>query len=224
MDCVNCGAPLPPRSNICDHCKTLNDIDLRAIHARVTPAGPTHRACPRCQWPMQAVQLGGDKRVVIERCERCLGLFFDPGELETLIDSSVRSTSEVDTRRLQAIIEEESIVRQPPTENIKCPECLKTMNRKRYGSRAGVIVDRCRDHGVWLDGGELSQILKWAHAGGREYDAKKREEERKAEKRAKRVQRISDQMASGSYDDDESYQAGSPDLFDLVRTVIRTIR
>lgn len=226
MDCVNCGAPLPPRSNTCGHCQTLNDVDLRAIHANVKPAGPTHRACPRCAWPMQAVELGGDKRMTIERCEKCMGIFFDPGELDVLIDTSVRTGSEVDYQRLQQIVEEESMAAQPPTEYVKCPECLKMMNRKRYGSRAGVIVDRCRDHGVWLDGGELGQILKWAHAGGREHDAKKRARERAEAERAERTKRVTDRMADyGGVDDRQwHFSTRSPDLFDLVRVVIRTIR
>lgn len=224
MDCVNCGAPLPPRSNICKHCNTLNDVDLRAIHARVTPAGPSLRACPRCECPMQAIELGGNTRMRIERCQKCLGLFFDPGELETLVDSSVRQTTEVDYQRIQQIIDEESIAERPPTEYVKCPECLKLMNRKRYGSRAGVVVDRCKQHGVWLDGGELSQILKWAHAGGRKHDAKKRIEQQAAEERAQRAERISDRTADYGADDREWHFVGSPDLLDLVRVVVRKIR
>lgn len=41
------------------------------------------------------------------------------------------------------------------------------MNRLNYGQSSGVIVDRCRDHGVYLDASELRRIQAWVRAGGR---------------------------------------------------------
>jgi hypothetical protein len=41
------------------------------------------------------------------------------------------------------------------------------MNRVNYGQASGVIADQCRDHGVYLDAGELRRILSWVRAGGR---------------------------------------------------------
>jgi len=40
------------------------------------------------------------------------------------------------------------------------------MIRRNFGRRSGVVMDVCRDHGTWLDGGELAQIIKWSTAGG----------------------------------------------------------
>ena len=40
------------------------------------------------------------------------------------------------------------------------------MNRKLHGRRSGVIIDSCRDHGIWLDAGELRQLMEWTRAGG----------------------------------------------------------
>ena len=56
MDCVNCGAPLPPKTNLCPYCKTLNDVDLRAIRKDIRRRGESHRDCPRCNVRLQAVQ------------------------------------------------------------------------------------------------------------------------------------------------------------------------
>jgi Zn-finger nucleic acid-binding protein len=47
------------------------------------------------------------------------------------------------------------------------------MNRINFGSRSGVIADKCRKHGLWLDGGELRQILEWMKAGGMIYHKEK---------------------------------------------------
>tara|TARA_B100001093_G_scaffold125141_1_gene117724 strand:+ start:391 stop:567 length:177 start_codon:yes stop_codon:yes gene_type:complete len=34
-----------------------------------------------------------------------------------------------------------------------------------HGKRSGVIVDSCREHGIWLDAGELRQMIEWSRAG-----------------------------------------------------------
>ena len=48
------------------------------------------------------------------------------------------------------------------------------MNRKLHGKRSGVIVDSCRDHGIWLDAGELRQLLEWSRAGGEKLNQERR--------------------------------------------------
>ena len=39
---------------------------------------------------------------------------------------------------------------------LNCPQCLEEMVVEMY---EGVHIDWCREHGVWLDNGELSAIL-----------------------------------------------------------------
>jgi Zn-finger nucleic acid-binding protein len=48
----------------------------------------------------------------------------------------------------------------------KCPECDKHMNRRSFGGKSGVVIDICRDHGLWFDAQELGTILKWIKQGG----------------------------------------------------------
>jgi Zn-finger nucleic acid-binding protein len=40
------------------------------------------------------------------------------------------------------------------------------MNRSVFGRVSGVIVDVCKNHGVWFDGGELSEVLLFLESGG----------------------------------------------------------
>ena len=47
-----------------------------------------------------------------------------------------------------------------------CVVCGQLMNRINYGHSSGVIVDVCRDHGIWFDADELARILTWLRAGG----------------------------------------------------------
>jgi len=189
MDCVNCGAPLKAKTAVCPYCQTLNDIDLRAIHSGFAKGAQTDRVCPRCGQFMHSVCLRVKDGLYVERCDRCLGIFFDPGELEALLDAAVSHVHQVDYERLGHLIETEGLPLPASSSYAPCPVCRKLMNRKNYGSRSGVVVDRCRNHGVWLDGGELGQLLKWTRAGGQIHDARqKAEEERQAQLKAARKQ------------------------------------
>ncbi|HNX96283.1 MAG TPA: zf-TFIIB domain-containing protein [Candidatus Aminicenantes bacterium] len=191
--CTHCGAALPPASVTCAFCGSRNDVDLRAIHpfTVTTPVSPRH--CPRCRGPLQTLDLKIDGRFLIERCPGCLGLFFDPNELDALLDASLAHVAEIDFTRLQNLTE---VKRKDeyPLGYIPCPVCGGLMNRINYGTRSGVIVDRCRDHGVWLDGGELRRILEWAKAGGQIHHERSQLEAERLELRAER-QKLEEERA-----------------------------
>jgi len=171
MDCVNCGAPLPPKSNVCRYCETLNDTDLRALKSSKSKGEASERPCPRCKVSLQSMRLKVESPVEIDRCGECYGIFFDPGELEEVLDSSVKRAYEIDLERLDTLVREETSDKDyKEVSYVPCPDCGEFMHRKSYGAKAGVVVDRCRLHGVWLDGGELNRLLKWAKAGGRKHD------------------------------------------------------
>lgn len=58
------------------------------------------------------------------------------------------------------------------------------MNRKVFAQISGVIVDVCKEHGVWFDAGEVAAIVAFIDAGGLKTaatrEAQKRAQERKA--------------------------------------------
>jgi Zn-finger nucleic acid-binding protein len=164
-NCKNCGAALTGNLLICQYCKTRQDVDLAIINRYTVEIPQSKRICPRCHIPLQVIDLRLGEKFYIERCERCLGLFFDPGELEALLDKTVTNVYEIDRQRLAEI---RNVKRSSEylVNYIDCPVCNKLMNRINFHSISGVIVDKCRDHGLWLDGGELRQILEWVKAGG----------------------------------------------------------
>jgi Zn-finger nucleic acid-binding protein len=198
MDCVNCGAPLPPKSQVCDHCGSVNDVDLRAIQRSTRRGKETDRTCPHCACKLRSVDIGVKGGFVVEQCSKCMGVFFDPGELESLLDSSVSHVYEVDHARLARLIEEEGIQTVDEVRYVACPVCGELMNRRSYGRRSGVIVDTCKEHGVWLDGGELRQLLKWMKAGGHIYDKISLAEERRREERKRRARKVERDTEYGS--------------------------
>lgn len=164
MNCVNCGAPLPARSTICAHCKSRNEVDLRGIHRYTLETPESARTCPRCGIPMATINVGQGKTFLIEQCPDCSGLFFDPGEVEALLEGSVAHVYDFDLALLETLTRETH--RTDPVVYLKCPVCRTLMHRQNFGERSGVVVDRCKPHGVWLDSGEFRRIAEWIKAGG----------------------------------------------------------
>jgi Zn-finger nucleic acid-binding protein len=137
------------------------------------------------------MQLKLEVPVEIDRCAKCYGIFFDPGELEEVLDTSVKRVHDVDIERLDTLVREETSDRDfKEVKYVPCPDCGEFMHRKSYGAKAGVVVDRCRLHGVWLDGGELNRLLKWAKAGGRKHHTREAERRAADDERAKKNREI----------------------------------
>ena len=227
-NCSNCSAPLPLNTIQCEYCGSRNDIDLAGIHYNTTHELESVRTCPRCSIPLQTIDLQLEGTFLIERCEQCLGLFFDPGELEALLDAEVRNVFVINKSELANL---NTPLRSTDygVSYVKCPDCSKIMNRVNFGAQSGVIVDRCRDHGVWLDGGELRHLFEWMKAGGKLLD-QERKEQQKAETAAQRRQEQvgrnpaplgADYAEGGGFDAYGSIlRHQDPDLFDLVRGAI----
>jgi Zn-finger nucleic acid-binding protein len=130
---------------------------------------------------MQTVDLHLGGTFLIERCERCLSLFFDPNEVETLLEKSTAAVFEIDHVRLAEMTQGRGDAPRL-TRYYECPVCRTAMNRVNFGARSGVVVDQCPRHGMWLEGGELRRLLEWRKAGGQVLDRR-----RKAERRAEEV-------------------------------------
>lgn len=179
-NCNSCSAPLPHDSLQCEYCGTLNDIDLSGVHRYTTHEPESSRLCPRCNVALRTIDLNVEGRFLIERCDSCLGLFFDPNELEALLDATVRNVFTVNRSELGAVIGSSGSFDHGVT-YLKCPVCSQIMSRVNFGARSGVVVDRCKEHGVWLDAGELRQLFNWTKAGGRILDQERREQRKNEE-------------------------------------------
>ncbi len=170
--CQHCSAPLPANTQYCNYCGTRNDVDLSGKHDYEVVGGLSSRICPECNKNLQTIQLHVQPPLQIERCDTCYGLFFDPGEVETLLESVV-SPVFVINREWIGTINADRYQKNKPVKYLECPVCLNMMNRIAFGHRSGVVVDQCKAHGVWLDGGEISHLLEWKKAGGQLLDQQK---------------------------------------------------
>lgn len=226
--CSNCNAPLPPGSLLCSYCGNRTDIDLKGIHYYTTHESETPRVCPRCSIALETLDLQLQGRFLIDRCEQCLGIFFDPGELEALLEATVSTVSGIDRAGLEAINEKHE-PNQYPVSYLKCPVCTRLMNRVNFGAKSGVIVDRCKQHGVWLDGGELRQLFEWMKLGGQLLEQERRERQQQETEQREKEERLKLKGANeeepslfGSYSD--PLRHADPDLFSIIIRAIRFFR
>jgi Zn-finger nucleic acid-binding protein len=182
------------------------------------------RICPRCNKSLQTIDLKISGTFLIERCTDCLGLFFDPGELEALLEKSVSNVFTIDSKQIEDL---NKIKRHEdyPVSYIKCPVCQKLMNRLNFGSQSGVIVDKCKEHGIWLDGGELRHLMEWTKSGGKMLDQQSQLEQERLKlqqerQRLRESQRKMSDIGPYNYDtfrgaEPRAYGEG-PDLLGLI--------
>ena len=101
------------------------------------------RICPHCAKALVALEY---RKVEVDWCPACRGLWLDEGELGLLLRGDpaahprLNFTPGARTTR-------------------KCPSCGDRMREAR-AERAGVTVDQCvRGHGLWFDAGEVRAII-----------------------------------------------------------------
>ncbi len=96
--------------------------------------------CPNCQKAMIALELN---QIEVDHCLACGGVWLDPNEMELLLEGAL-GWEDMRARM------------RPDSENnereIRCPLCRKTMHKVRLD----------RDHGTWLDSGELHALVALA--------------------------------------------------------------
>ena len=145
--CPKCFARLPDDARHCSGCGIT-------IHPQPLTPVPHGKSCPRCKGELQVRSL--DISDVIECCS-CQGIW-------------------VRAKDFQAILRNAQLNGQVPLPNwpekaepetpegafyITCLECDQLMLRRQFkheNRSTGIIIDLCRDHGIWLDHRELEQV------------------------------------------------------------------
>ncbi len=104
--------------------------------------------CPVCKTDMIIQELND---VEVDHCLECHGIWLDKGELEMLLEEGSGDDQLVSTFRKVSSGEASR----------SCPICRKTMENVQAGpDEFPVLLDRCPNHGLWFDAGELQQILE----------------------------------------------------------------
>ncbi len=89
-------------------------------------------------------------------CPQCEGSWYsmdDLDEVKTLTPEQLEASELSPT----LVAEERDVDLE---EHLDCPVCQEPLVRYRDPARPDLVVDRCPEHGVWLDDGELSQMMQ----------------------------------------------------------------
>ncbi len=183
--CGACGAPVDPTSRTCGFCRTEVTLEEKGLSSicpeclsrlsteakfctscgvPIEPQALTalpKGACPRCKADLRTRDLG--EAGVIE-CSSCGGLWIPPEVFEGLIRkaqyASATATLSLAGSRGKVELERHEFRYLP------CPVCDDMMVPRNFDTRSGILVDVCREHGVWLDRGELEAAIRWSRQRG----------------------------------------------------------
>lgn len=139
-------------SKFCQHC------GKRAVETAVTDVTKLGD-CPRCKTGLELLKIG---ETTLRECERCDGTWADVETFEHLC-----SRGEEQSAVLGFIGDRNRTVEPLATVSyVPCPDCSQLMNRSNFAKASGVIIDICKQHGVWFDASELQRIIEFIQKGG----------------------------------------------------------
>ena len=178
--CPSCFARVSDKAKFCSHCAAV-------LSAESIAGEDTHLVCPVCPSDEKLLsrRLGREKISVLE-CQKCTGLWLGTESFRQLKQRVARG----------AVNFSGALARKPAPQKLKkqqgplyryCIRCSKMMARKQYAPGSGIIIDFCREHGIWFDSEELHHVLDWISKGGRPTDpVPKASEQQLAETRTRR--------------------------------------
>ena len=188
--CSSCGAPRTAGEQVCRFCEsefTLHEKDMHTVcpaclarisdrakycHNCSAPITPESTAgevsemkCPSCdEHPQLFSRRIAEESATVLECRTCAGLWLGHDAFNVL---SKRADQEFQHRGSE--IDWTSFPQGEHDSNWRyrmCPKCAYPMVRRIFGKKSGVMIDLCREHGVWFDAKELQMILAWIRSGG----------------------------------------------------------
>lgn len=154
MACPSCFAAMFAGMRFCPACG--------AEAARQVVGDRPSITCPGCGEATHAVKLG---ETVLDECPSCGGAWLDAAAFRTLCAGREERAALLDTP-LAAVPDAPAplgVVRYA-----NCPACKRLMSRVNFARASGIMIDVCREHGVWFDRGELHRLVRFIDGGGLE--------------------------------------------------------
>lgn len=163
--CPYCGSQLATLA--CPRCFAM--VSIHADHcsrcgAAIQRGGnaASALACPGCQAALVSTTVGP---ATLDQCHACGGVWVGQGNFEQL------AADRAERGQVLGALPGVGPGKAAPAEAVRyrpCPCCGKLMNRSNYARISGVVLDVCKDHGLWFDRDELRQVLAFIEAGGLE--------------------------------------------------------
>ena len=105
--------------------------------------------CPACDELMIVLEL---EEIEIDYCTECESIWLDGGELELLLE-------EVSEKK--ELLASFKVDDSSGETKIRCPICIKKMEKVLVGKENKILLDRCKNHhGLWFNKGELYEVVK----------------------------------------------------------------
>lgn len=178
LHCRSCGAAVGEHDLRCPYChsqllatlacpRCLGTVPVDATHCPQCGAevlrhaeGASELTCPGCKATLFHASVA---EAHLDQCHACGGVWVAQTEFEKMAGDreergEVLGTLPGEGPKVPIHLEE---VHYRP-----CPSCGKLMNRSNYGHSSGVIVDVCKDHGLWFDRDKLKKVLEFIEGGG----------------------------------------------------------
>jgi len=146
--CPKCFARIPENARHCHAC----GVEIRPQALAPIPDGSS---CPRCERELRIRML---EDVSVIECTACEGIWIQSSVFDRLCHEARAAGPPAAAARSKV----RASAAPEPVRYIRCMSCGELMFRRqfRYADRpSGVIIDGCKDHGVWLDRDELERIV-----------------------------------------------------------------
>ena len=179
LHCQSCGAAVGEHDLRCPYChsqlatlacpKCLGMVPVDATHCprcgaeiRRHEEAATDLACPGCKARLVHTSVS---EAHLDQCHACGGVWVAQAEFEKMAaDREERGEvlGALPGEAPKEAVHLEEVHYRP------CPACGKLMNRSNYARTSGVVLDVCKDHGLWFDRDKLKRVLAFIEGGGLE--------------------------------------------------------
>ena len=229
LNCPNCGAAVSSDAAQCQFCRSrLKTVGCpscfglmflgakfcphcgkRAVQAEITTDADSGD-CPRCRVHLNSLQIAETR---LSECEKCQGLWADVETFENICASSENQAAV-----LSFVGNKAGADPQPAKINyVPCPSCKQLMNRSNFARSSGVIIDICKQHGVWFDAEELPKIIEFIRKGGMERARQKEKIDLEDERNRLREQKFAAERDRFRAPNDEQESSSSLSIREFVR-------
>jgi Zn-finger nucleic acid-binding protein len=202
LNCPGCGAPTASDAAGCAYCgSVLSTVACPTCFATMFVGS---RYCPRCgaeavreildedspscaecREEMRAVRVGA---ISFRECAGCGSVWMDGEAFERMCGDREQQTGI--RSYVFALTRPDGVGGRATVRYRRCPRCARFMNRTNFARRSGVILDVCKDHGVWFDHGELGRLAAFIDAGGMAVARERDREQQRLDEEARRANSV----------------------------------
>lgn len=175
MSCRACLGTIFEGSKFCPLC---GDRALKTKTVNEESVGD----CPRCKRKLSVFLV---EDLSICECEKCEGAWLDIETFEEVCANQEKQSAVL--KKFDEILTHKKPVQ---IKYVPCPECKTLMNRNNFARVSGVIIDSCKEHGIWFDADELPKIIEFIRKGGMDRAREKEKLQIQSEKEQLRFEKF----------------------------------